>query len=30
MAWFGYGQRDRVSPVDRMVFGALHMDGQLP
>lgn len=30
LAWFGYGQRDRVSPVDRMVFDALHMDGQLP
>ncbi|MFG2351137.1 NUDIX hydrolase [Streptomyces phaeochromogenes] len=30
MAWFGYGERDRVSPVDQLVFDALHMDGKLP
>ncbi|WP_042408844.1 NUDIX hydrolase [Streptacidiphilus carbonis] len=30
MAWFDYGRRDRVSPADRMVFDALHEDGQLP
>ena len=28
--WFGYGDRARVSPVDRMVFDALHTSGRLP
>jgi 8-oxo-dGTP pyrophosphatase MutT (NUDIX family) len=28
--WFGYGDRARVSPVDRLVFDALHTAGQLP
>jgi hypothetical protein len=27
--WFGYGDRARVSPVDQMVFDALHASGQL-
>ncbi|WP_413253855.1 hypothetical protein [Streptomyces canus] len=27
---FGYGDRARVSAVDRMVFDALHASGQLP
>jgi 8-oxo-dGTP diphosphatase len=27
--WFGYGDRERVSAVDRMVFDALHASGQL-
>jgi 8-oxo-dGTP pyrophosphatase MutT (NUDIX family) len=28
--WFGYGDRARVSAVDRMVFDALHASGRLP
>ncbi|MDH6455305.1 MULTISPECIES: NUDIX domain-containing protein [unclassified Streptomyces] len=27
--WFGYGDRARVSPVDQMVFDALHASGRL-
>ncbi|MEV0734915.1 NUDIX domain-containing protein [Streptomyces sp. NPDC050549] len=27
--WFGYGDRARVSAVDRMVFDALHASGRL-
>lgn len=29
-AWFGYGDRARVSAVDQMVFDVLHASGQLP
>lgn len=28
-AWFGYGDRARVSAVDQMVFDVIHADGQL-
>ena len=28
-AWLGYVDRDRVSPVDQLVFDALHSAGQL-
>lgn len=28
-AWFGYGDRARVSAVDRMVFDTLHASGRL-
>ncbi|MFF7987684.1 hypothetical protein ACFZDK_53075 [Streptomyces sp. NPDC007901] len=28
-AWFGYGDRARVSAVDQMVFDVTHADGQL-
>jgi 8-oxo-dGTP pyrophosphatase MutT (NUDIX family) len=29
-AWFGYGDRPRVSTVDQMVFDMLHSSGRLP
>jgi 8-oxo-dGTP pyrophosphatase MutT (NUDIX family) len=28
-AWFGYQDRDRVSPADQLVFDTLHADGRL-
>jgi 8-oxo-dGTP diphosphatase len=27
--WLGYADRDRVSPVDQIIFDRLHRDGQL-
>ena len=29
LAWLGYGDRDRVSPVDQIIFDHLHSDGRL-
>lgn len=30
LAWFGYGDRPRVPPVDRLLFDELHAAGLLP